>query len=843
MKKTVSYSVFVLALIAFAWGAASYAQTFFDSNIIPITTPNAPPAPQPCLDKYDLYCYGGDKQVQLTWFGNFTGDHTIELSRTAPESKIVATPSAQLANGCYTSTVGSAIDSDNLKANTNYSYQLKVTMKPSGPVQTFTASCKTLGANPDAPSKLNVWTLSQSTLFLNWKDNLADKPHTFTVERIKLTPEKPTFDFNLAKGREGIKTIDANSIQLFWNNTTNKSTTGPFFHRLERINRKVTNASNASTNPFDQYDTNGNGKVDETEKNSSVFTYADVDRSFLDDVSPGLHSTKTEYDATDGGLLEGTEYYYRVKACSFIMVDLSKQIGINYAHAPVTVTCSRVQDNRPFYATTTLPATPTNASGGTGDLTFTNVGKTSMDIQWIDQSEHEDGYDVSISTCLTPPSTTLPDKCISGVGHYYLGAVTGKGGLSNVMSKHFNGLDYGTSYTITARAYKDSLLGNGRIYSQPLSGSRVTTPVLETAVSDDSAGTIAPDCPATHPAACFYTYNYSDNSGFQTATVTTVPTDTDHFSFIRLTGCDAGYNGTGKSCTVTMNGARTVTAVYNRIAYDYTVTTNGACLTPTQTDPKVETKICQVNTQVSCPTAPSGCTVQGCTASTTFLCGSVDSIQIEKLVGSLGPNSFPVSLLGWWNGLNLKLTAQQAAIIGVFDKAKADIGKVADYVLSLLRKEASAADGTEVTYPLWSLSPMPSQADIRDVYFKQVKASLSSTDQYASTYKDEGLSPDTVYLYRVKAIYASGETAYSIEGAGKTLAGSSGTTYVNLCTRNSVCEHNIPASKYTDNTRIPQVYDPAVIDAQNEYQGFQCNNNADCRDVGTSRQFFEEKSQ
>jgi len=120
----------------------------------------------------------------------------------------------------------------------------------------------------------------------------------------------------------------------------------------------------------------------------------------------------------------------------------------------------------------------------------------------------------------------------------------------------------------------------------------------------------------------------------------------------------------------------------------------------------------------------------------------------------------------------------------------------------------------------------PVTEDILNTYFQQFRKTLSF-ETNPSVYRDSNLEPNTVYLYRVKAVYRSGgETAYSEEAAGKTLDSKGKTlapTLLKVCVRNSLCA---PVSA-VDIVELPSL-EP------------QCEKNADCRDVGTSRIFFEE---
>ncbi|MFH0806234.1 MAG: fibronectin type III domain-containing protein [Candidatus Brennerbacteria bacterium] len=153
------------------------------------------------------------------------------------------------------------------------------------------------------------------------------------------------------------------------------------------------------------------------------------------------------------------------------------------------------------------------------------------------------------------------------------------------------------------------------------------------------------------------------------------------------------------------------------------------------------------------------------------------------------------------------------------------ISRIADRVLAqkVPEKFVTIVDGAEVNLNL---------------YFGQFRAGTGGVLSFGTNpgvYRDNNLVPNSVYLYRAKATYtdtARGETSYTNEGAAKTLRESVGPPAqpisVLVCIRNNLCG-SIEGTK---------VFQPGVgfISPTN-----QCNTNADCRNVGTTRQFFEEQ--
>ncbi|MDI6780395.1 MAG: hypothetical protein QME25_09485, partial [Bacteroidota bacterium] len=81
---------------------------------------------------------------------------------------------------------------------------------------------------------------------------------------------------------------------------------------------------------------------------------------------------KTTYTFTDDLLEEGTTYYYRLKTCSFILVDLKKDGN------PDEEACSKGYSG--IVASTTKPAKPTA-------LTAEAKSVSRIDIEWTNNSK------------------------------------------------------------------------------------------------------------------------------------------------------------------------------------------------------------------------------------------------------------------------------------------------------------------------------------------------------------------------------------------------------------------------------------------------------------------------
>jgi hypothetical protein len=151
------------------------------------------------------------------------------------------------------------------------------------------------------------------------------------------------------------------------------------------------------------------------------------------------------------------------------------------------------------------------------------------------------------------------------------------------------------------------------------------------------------------------------------------------------------------------------------------------------------------------------------------------------------------------------------------------IEQISNWFNKLFNKAKTEKASAQVSFEPAN-EPIIDNDNLLNIYFEQFKKPLSF-ETNPSVYRDSNLEPDTVYLYRVKTVYKSGgETSYSEEAAGKTLkSGNTQQIQLKVCVRNSLCA---PVTAY-DLIAVPSL-EP------------QCNVNNDCRDVGTSRKFFEE---
>jgi len=378
-----------------------------------------------------LYWSGGDAVPE---------NHYIQLHWATS----TANPTYYKFDGDITQTSGSeAIRS--LATSTLYKFKLKVfddggaELTPREPSETV--SCKT-GETiiSEVPSNLKVWSVDSSTLYVNWKDN-AVTPHNFTIQRIKLTPDNP----------ESFEVISSDGVtsylDLGWINRTNTSNViggkvqkGPYYHVIERTTSTALFSDIGSDPSF---------------TSSAVGFPEDKD----------YNETRINYQKYDNfNIEEATTYQYRVKGCSYIKTDFTRD-DIN---KPEEI-CS---DYSLVKSGTTAPKAPTN-------LTVTDITSNSVTINWNDESQGENGYLITIST--SPTS----------------GFSTGEKVAANTTRFVQTGLSPDTTYYFKVGAYVNS--PSGKVYSKfaPINGRTlillITPTNLRMVTSTVSSITIAWD--------------------------------------------------------------------------------------------------------------------------------------------------------------------------------------------------------------------------------------------------------------------------------------------------------------------------------------------------------------
>lgn len=794
-----------------------------DSPIYTVNTGDAGVDPGKPPETFNLACYGTDTAIKLNWSGNFATPPAPTLSRSTAGPtgtwRPVAggTPFPAANSGTYTDS--------GVSSSTSYWYRLNWGASSS----TVTGPCQTVvvATGTDIPTYLNAWGVSPDTIYVNWKDN-GVKQHTFELQRIKLTPKETEFYDDNANGLM-VETVSASELRMAWKNLTNpENLKGPFYHVVER---------STSTNPFADRDKDGKLKKNVAPANVDV-SFVALEKAFGED-STYTNKTKTTYEYFDTGLAEGTIYHYRLKACSLAMVDLAKDKKADPNLDPTEKACSHLYSNT-IEQSATKPAAPSN-------LTVTSVGTNSVSLSWKDNSGGEDGFEL------------LRD---GAVVHTFNAPSAGKG---VTMTYTDSGLSSGTTYTYTVRAYKFNPNYPGvvarRIFSGDSNSASATTRVTLTVGKSPAAGGTVSGSGVNCGSSCATELAVGDS-------VSLTASAAGGYDFEKWTG-DACNNSGNTACSFTIRNDTSVTASFTVSAplANETVSVvgllNGTEITTnfifSLSDPDGTTVASGPRSIPFSRTAnyPVGGSnrfyfnyISGGPSGATF-----QQIKWSNAEGGGGPvagmkstGSGFVSADGSW--LEYRVYFTNGAVTGPADRLYAKLYDSArDWLARGMESIRSAAatlwekthtaviSWFNVTFARYELQNVPGSGvpDMEKYFaqFKKVSGDTPSLNQ--GVFKDTGLESDTVYLYRVRTCYSDGTcSAWAGAAAGKTLpAGGTFNGKVGICTRNSFCEL-IP--KYSV---IPE---PGVTITTEAQCGESSNtaSNGLCRDVGTSRQFFEE---
>lgn len=862
-------------------GAVTFA-TSEDSNIIIVTTGEGGPVSEPgyrlsCSTRtetsitlqWDEYAPPAPKvpepySLLLTW-----GDSSAEAE--AGTKTLASSPTLTNGTGSYT-------HNRDLAKGKPYFYTLKW---GTGDNERATVQCRTLSGPTDAPSNLYAWALSPSSLLVNWKDN-AVRAHTFEVQRMKLTPEKPVFPYGTTPGAV---TVSDTEIKLAWRNFTNandigahKSEKGPYYHSFER--------STSTTSHFADPDNDGNLLEHDP-------SFTKINWAFADDVD--FSKTKTAYVMPDAGLREGWDYYYRVRGCSFVTADFTREKPPTAQDDVHKEICGSYSDTASV-GTSTLPASPAGAAP-------TNVTENSITLRWQDYSVREGGFAVQVSpaptggnclngTCTAPANATLP----------------GQGGYSQSAPFAITGLSPGTSYTIEVRSYRDGPWG--RTYSAQSASLSVVTDV-EISVGTPTGGTISGDCGSGQ--VCYFDYqtpvsftatpsNGYEFTGWTEGPCTNATNPVCSFDATEKTSMNALFTATGPLEVGDVNGDRVINctdvmwiqeaAAGTRVltseeqeradvsgngtvsAYDATVLMQNESLTCNLETVRV--KAFSDNVEVSLTEftftlyGPDGTLLASGQKSIPFeISGDYLTGTDKKFLfayGNGGPPGAQFYFIEWGNdvagdrgspgedsigagyipanGSSLEYRVYFTSAGGSLEPSSALVAQAGRIFRAAWGGIASLADSfSEFAVSEWERVKEWFAVAFAAVEYQSVPGATMTEEKLQayfrtlepkntikqSVYENTGLLADTVYLYRAKTVYTDGaepgDSDWSDMGAGKTLPASAALGgQANMCIRNSFCA---PKPRW-------DVTGSGISSEE------QCTKNDQCRDVGTSRQIFEE---
>ncbi|MDO8470324.1 MAG: BACON domain-containing protein [bacterium] len=478
----------------------------------PTATPNSKTvgvtltvSPEGGIDGYTIDCTPQPTSIDLQWVGSFATSHIarlfgVEQGQPFPVNPLTTRSSQPLgsrhvATGRYLH----GAPPNPLLQGTVYNYQLRVSVDGESVPRLFPAtglrSCTT--APPTASvENMNARTSGPNSLHVTWEANVPGSTHTIVLQRMRVTPQPST---NVIVTRSGTEAT------IVWQNQTNAATAAsptPYYHVLEQSN---------FTNPFGT----GDGTVV-----SSTVEFPN-DRVFREGT--------TQYSRTQTGLVIGTNYFYRLRACSYVRVDL-----VN--HPPVTPETAVCTDPTPVVSTVEPPFAPTNLTA--------SEEPTRIVLTWRDNAINENGYEVR---------RMVPYVAVTNLSPVDPPATTG----SYRWESFPTGDPPETQYTFQVLAFRN--VGNLKQYSSPATvtarraspGNTLTVTVVGSGRVRDDLSPNRIDCGSNQ--TCANTY-----PALPVETVTLRATPAAAF-----TGWSGACINTAGDCVVTMDAARAVTATFS----------------------------------------------------------------------------------------------------------------------------------------------------------------------------------------------------------------------------------------------------------------------------------------
>ncbi len=458
---------------------------------------------------YTFDCTRTNTSITTAWIGGYATSHIARLVDADTNTELYQrdsdnAPGYQSASGQFTQSA--------LPPGTTKRYYLRVTdFNPPYPNQQFPSStplvCTTGsgGASTSTVTNLNVWTTqTSSSLHIDWGTDFTNQ-HTIILERIRVTPRTST---DLA-----VTSPSGGQVALSWRNNTNTSNQpepSPFYHVIEW---------STSSDPF---------------------TSTSTDPSFrsvvMEEANDRIYGSSSGVYARQFTVAPNENYSFRVKACSYILVDLEHHLPLQTI-TPDTVVCGSYSD---AVSTAVPPASPTN-------LTVTSRSPNSVSFEWVDNSTGEDGFELRR---LAPGSSTVTLA-------------------SNTTAGTVSSLAVDTEYSFAVYAYR-RLPNNTRLYSVPPPSAFVNARTLGASVYDltvirngsapREAGRVTSspsgiNCVGLSTGAC--------SAAFASGTSVTLSASVaPGFSATFAGWTGEGCSGTG-TCTVTMSQSRTVEATFN----------------------------------------------------------------------------------------------------------------------------------------------------------------------------------------------------------------------------------------------------------------------------------------
>ena len=785
--------VILTGFVAVKVWAGMCNSSYCDSDTITVQTLSVPSIPS---QPYTVSCQSYNSAIFVTWSGSSSTVQEVDLLRVSG-NYVPITPSGHITGSVITSSVwyppqsqgGNYTYSDYPPAPGSYTYVLRVVQSPSNFSYSNQTTCS-IGGQPgptssDAPTLVQAFANSPSTVYLNWKDNSTSTAGTyqFVVQRMKVTPNNPTS--TSASATEDTPTDVFTTVN--WKDNTTSTT---YYGLIERS----TSTYFATTNQFHY------------ENNSQVPLLSKItDTPWIpDSMNPMKSFSKTD-GVVNGSLSDAMTYYYRVRECSTL------GLGGLYASSTGNAVLNSGPDGEPSvactwpsaaFSVTTPPYAPTNLSASAN-------GTSEIDLSWTNNSQRASYVEVwrdgSLLSTTSSSATSYADTGLSSdtahsytVRACYIGYDAVKGNRVTVCSNQSNASSATTNFVVSVGI---SPTGGGLVTSNPsgincgggnsscsASFSNGTQVALNASPAVNyTFGGWSGSCSGT--GTCSVSGNASVAAKFNSTApqvTLSVSVSPQNVGNITITPGNGLVSGSG-SYTFALGTQVTLTARSVVPSFVFTKWTGGACNNSTN-------NVC-------------GFTINTSTQVTANFTHSLSS----------SPNRLMASL------------ATAASSAGSFVK-----GIAKGFVESVSRVADDIASGFGRVIALFAT---PSTAEGQTTPYDSYFVSIATTTSPAVI--DDGLLPDTVYAYRVKVHYTDGranpDSAWSTWAAVKTIVASVSSTGkpVPICTANSVCTQSITGviQSTPDTSRNPQI----------EKSEGQCITNADCINVGRVNNLFQEK--
>ena len=452
--------VILTGFVAVKVWAGMCNSSYCDSDTITVQTSPTPP-PKPPVP-YTVSCQSYNSAIFTTWTGSNSAVQEVDLLRVSG-NYVFINPAGYITNPVTTSSIwyapqsqgGSYTYSDYPPAPGSYTYVLRLVQGPRNFSYSNQTTCSIGGSQgpttSDAPTLVQAFANSPSTVYLNWKDNSTSTAgsYQFVVQRMKVTPNNPTS--TSASATEDTPTDVFTTVN--WKDNTTSTT---YYGLIERS----TSTYFATTNQFHY------------ENNSQVPVLSKItDTPWIpDSMNPTKSFSKTD-GVVNGSLSEATTYYYRVRECSTLGLS-----GL-YASSTGNAVLNSGPDGQPniactwpstAFSVTTPPYAPTN-------LTVSANGTSEIDLGWTNNSQRasyveiwRDGLLLSTTSSSTTSyaDTGLPSDTTHSytVRACYIGYDAVKGNRVTACSNQSNASSATTNFIVSV---KISPTGGGSVASNP----------------------------------------------------------------------------------------------------------------------------------------------------------------------------------------------------------------------------------------------------------------------------------------------------------------------------------------------------------------------------------------